>query len=47
LQLVAQDNFGQIFITDARPKRTLEIIKEKGLEAQLFLVDQGILSTMV
>jgi DNA replication and repair protein RecF len=41
MQLVAQDAFGQIFITDARPGRTKEIIAEAGLKAAIFTIDNG------
>ena len=34
IQLIQQDNFGQIFITDARPERTARFIVEQGLDAQ-------------
>jgi DNA replication and repair protein RecF len=46
MQLVARENFGQIFITDARPARTIEIVKQRKLTPQFFLVDQGTLSLM-
>lgn len=39
--LVAGDNFGQIFITDARPGRTKEILKQSGIEAELFELENG------
>lgn len=39
--LVAQGKFGQLFITDARPGRSREILSEAGIEAEIFLVDNG------
>jgi DNA replication and repair protein RecF len=39
--LVARENFGQIFITDARPARTKEILKQSGIEAELFELEYG------
>lgn len=41
MQLVAQGKFGQIFLTDARPARSEEILKEAGLEASVFRVEKG------
>jgi DNA replication and repair protein RecF len=41
MQLVARENFGQIFITDARPSRTKEILKQSGIEAELFELENG------
>jgi len=41
MQLVAKDNFGQIFITDARPGRTREILEQSGIEAELFELESG------
>ncbi len=41
MQLVAHDTFGQIFITDARPARTREIITGAGLRPGIFMVAEG------
>jgi DNA replication and repair protein RecF len=41
MQLVARENFGQIFITDARPGRTNEILRQSGIEAELFELENG------
>jgi len=41
MQLIAHDTFGQIFITDARPARTKEIITKAGLSPGIFTVDGG------
>jgi DNA replication and repair protein RecF len=43
MQLVAQDNFGQIFITDARPGRTKDILEQSGISAELFELENGTL----
>lgn len=39
--LVAQGKFGQLFITDARPGRSTQILMEAGIEAELLLVENG------
>ncbi len=41
MQRVAGEAFGQIFITDARPGRSLEALAAAGLKAQAFLVEGG------
>ncbi len=41
MKLVTGGNFGQIFITDARPGRSLEMLKEAGVKSQNFLVEEG------
>lgn len=41
MQLVAQETFGQIFITDARPARTQEIIATAGLNPGIFTIEAG------
>ena len=41
IKLAAEDRFGQIFITDARPERTLAIIDQLAKERSSFLVDSG------
>lgn len=41
MKLVAGGSFGQLFITDARPGRSLEALKEAGIQAQCFLVENG------
>lgn len=40
--LVARNTFGQIFITDARAGRSIEILKEAKVDAQVFTVQNGI-----
>jgi len=41
MQLVAKENFGQIFITDARPGRTKVILEQAGITAELFELENG------
>jgi DNA replication and repair protein RecF len=41
MSLVSDGNFGQIFITDARSGRSREILKEAGVKARIFEVEEG------
>lgn len=41
MSLVSDGNFGQIFITDARSGRSREILKEAGVNARIFEVENG------
>ena len=41
IELMSQGGFGQVFITDARPERSIEILKKAGLKSQNFLVEGG------
>ncbi len=41
IKLASEDTFGQIFITDARPERTLAIIDQLPKERSIFLVESG------
>ncbi len=41
MKLVAGGTFGQIFITDARPGRSMESLTQAGIEAQCFQVEGG------
>lgn len=41
MRLVSGGTFGQIFITDARPGRSLEVLKEAGVKSQNFMVAEG------
>jgi DNA replication and repair protein RecF len=41
MSLVSDGNFSQIFITDARSGRSREILKEAGVKARIFEVDNG------
>ena len=41
LQKVTNKKYGQLFITDARPERTLSVIKENQLIARIFEIEKG------
>ena len=41
MKLVAGGAFGQIFLSDARPARSSEILKEAGIKAEILLVENG------
>ncbi len=41
ITLVAAGTFGQLFITDARPDRTLAILTEAGIKARIFTIENG------
>lgn len=41
MSLVSEGSFGQIFITDARSGRSREILKEAGVKARIFEVEDG------
>jgi DNA replication and repair protein RecF len=41
MKLVGEGVFGQIFITDARMDRSRSILKEAGIDAKIFLVENG------
>lgn len=41
MSLVSEGSFGQIFITDARSGRSREILKEAGVKARVFEVEEG------
>jgi len=41
MTLLASDMFGQIFLTDARPERTINILEKSNLNAQIFEVRNG------
>jgi len=41
MRLVSQGMFGQIFISDAREGRSLQLVKEAQVEAQFFTVENG------
>ena len=43
LELIKSD-FGQLFITDARPERTTGLLKQIGVPSTIFTVDQGMVS---
>ena len=41
MKLVAEGMFGQIFITDARKDRSRSILEDAGIEAKIFVVENG------
>jgi DNA replication and repair protein RecF len=41
MQLVSQGNFGQLFITDARPERSKEILSRLDTEVAFFYLENG------
>ena len=41
MQLVSQGNFGQLFITDARPERSKEILSGLDVEVIFFYLEDG------
>lgn len=41
LNMVAEQTFGQLFITDARPERTLNILKENNLAARIIEIENN------
>ena len=41
VKMIADQTFGQIFITDAREERTKEILKELDIDASFYHVDKG------
>jgi DNA replication and repair protein RecF len=41
MKLVAEGMFGQLFITDARSDRSSSILKEAGISARIFVVENG------
>ena len=43
LEMVCDKNFGQIFLTDARPERTRMMLKENKLSARIFTVNDGLI----
>jgi DNA replication and repair protein RecF len=44
VEMVAKDNFGQLFITDARPERSKEILQNITSEIKFFMVNDGNIS---
>jgi DNA replication and repair protein RecF len=41
LNMVCDDSFGQIFITDARPERTFAMLADNKLSARIFTISDG------
>lgn len=46
MELVGGDEFGQLFVTDARPERTLSLFRELRKEKKLFKVEEGAVEEM-
>ncbi|MEI9917942.1 MAG: DNA replication and repair protein RecF [Bacteroidota bacterium] len=46
IELVGGGTFGQLFITDARPDRSQELLREAGIGAEIFLVENGTLTRL-
>jgi DNA replication and repair protein RecF len=44
LNMVCDKSFGQIFITDARPERTMDMLVENNLSARIFTIEDGIVA---
>lgn len=47
IKLVQGGTFGQIFITDASPARSLDILEKAGVKSQNFVVEDGTLSKLL
>lgn len=45
LKKVTSNNYGQLFITDARPERTLKVLEKNNLSARIFEVEKGTVTT--
>lgn len=41
VEMVASETFGQIFVTDARPERTLSIFEEMNQDVKMFSIEKG------
>ncbi|MGE0771014.1 MAG: DNA replication/repair protein RecF [Cyclobacteriaceae bacterium] len=41
IKMVGRDDFGQLFITDARPDRSMGLLKEANIHPELFQVENG------
>jgi DNA replication and repair protein RecF len=41
LNMVCENTFGQIFITDARPERTMDMLAENHLSGRIFTINDG------
>lgn len=46
MQAMMEGAFGQIFITDARPGRSRDVLREAGVKSQNFFVDNGSLAEL-
>ena len=47
LKLVSENNFGQIFITDANKERVDDLLNEIGVDRKIFYVEDGLVETTV
>lgn len=47
LKMVCDKNFGQIFITDARPERTKTMLADNQLTARIFTVNDGVIDNVI
>ena len=47
MEMVAQDAFGQLFITDARPERTEKIFENIHAEIRIFKIENGVVSSAI
>ncbi|HEY0744953.1 MAG TPA: DNA replication/repair protein RecF [Chryseosolibacter sp.] len=45
LDLIRKDELGQLFITDARPDRTRELLEQVNVSATIFTVEKGAITT--
>lgn len=45
LNMICENTFGQIFITDARPERTMDMLAENKLSARIFTIEDGTVET--
>ena len=46
LKMVCANEFGQIFITDARPERTKSMLVENKLDARIFTINDGLIESV-
>jgi DNA replication and repair protein RecF len=46
LELIKNDELGQLFITDARPDRTATLLKQIDALASVFVVERGTLNAI-
>lgn len=42
VEMVASETFGQIFVTDARPERTLSVFEEMNQDVKMFSIEKGV-----
>lgn len=46
IEMVASEKFGQIFVTDARPERTLSMFEKINQDVKMFHIEDNVLKTM-